>query len=307
MKAVIGILPAGDGWWFELKWDGVRLGARIHDGEVQLRSISGRTVTSTYPELAALGPAVGIDAELDGEAVVFDNGRPSFGRLQHRMHVVAPSGPLVAEYPVVYVVFDLLALDGRSLVELPYVERRRLLTELIDDGPNWRVPPAVDGDGRPLLDLADQRGLEGIVAKRGDAPYVPGTRSPHWIKVKVRRRQEFVVVGWLGGQGNLEGQIGSVLLAVNDDDGELVYCGAAGSGLSEQDRRLLGPSLVELDHCPLAFVPLLDRPPHWVVPSVVVDVEYGSWPDGGVLRHPVVLGIRSDRVPSDVVRELPPD
>ena len=305
MKAVLGELPSGEGWGFELKWDGMRLAAACTPGQpVELRSLSGRDVTSSFPELAALPDALAIDAVLDGEAVVFDGDRPSFGRLQQRMHVEAPTQQLVTSHPVVYVVFDLVALDGHSLVGLPLRDRRRLLADVVDDGPSWRVSPMAD-HGEALLALAEERHLEGVVAKRLDSLYEAGGRSRSWVKVKLRRRQEFVVVGWLAGQGVLAGAIGSLLLAVWDDD-RLVYAGAVGSGIGEADRVALSATMVPADRPALAVVPSLDRDPHWIEPDVVVEVAYGSWPADASLRHPVYAGLRTDRDPIDVVRELPP-
>jgi bifunctional non-homologous end joining protein LigD len=305
MKAVLGQLPSGDGWAFELKWDGMRIQARCTPATLSLRSIKGREVTSSFPELAPLPSQLGISAVLDGEVVVFDGDRPSFGRLQHRMHVGDPSPTLVAGHPAVYLVFDLLELDGRSLIDLPYRNRRAVLADLLDDGPSWRVPPSVDGDGQPLLELATARGLEGIVAKKLTSRYLPGTRSPDWVKVKIRTRQEFVVAGWLPGQGRLEGEIGSLLLAVWDG-GVLRFAGAVGSGLGQRERAQIEPLLVALSTCPFDQVPPLDRPPRWVEPAVVVEVEYSWWPADGLLRHPVYAGILPDHDPAEVVRELPP-
>jgi bifunctional non-homologous end joining protein LigD len=310
MKAVLGELPTGPEWAYELKWDGMRLVAACDVGtgrpsRLTLRSARGNDVTTTFPELADLPAAVGISAVLDGEAVVFDGDGPSFSRLQNRMHVVQPSPQLVADHPVVYVLFDLLELDGRSLVELPYTTRRRLLRDLVDDGPRWRVPPHVDGDGGALLRLARQRGLEGIVAKRLDSPYHPGGRSRDWVKVKVRLRQELVVGGWLPGQGALAGKIGSLLVGFRDGD-RLRFAGAVGSGLDDRYRRLLAGRLHARPNCPFDEVPVLLKPPSWVEPEVVVEVDYGSWPIDGLIRHPVLAGLRLDKDPADVVRELPP-
>lgn len=321
MKATIGTLPTGDEWAFELKWDGMRIEAlcrpentsrpetqgRVGDGHdaLVLRSLSGRDVTSSYPELLPLPAALATSAVLDGEVVVFDGDRPSFGRLQHRMHVERPTQPLVTEHPVVYVVFDLLELDGRSLLDLPLRSRRDVLTQLLDDGPSWRVPPIVEGDGEALLTLADKRGLEGVVAKRLSSRYEPGARSSAWRKVKIRRRQEFVVVGWLPGQGRLSGEIGSLLLAVNDG-AHLVFVGAVGSGIGDRDRAQLAERLVPTGACPFDDTPALDRPPIWTEPTVVAEVDYGSWPADALLRHPVYAGLRIDRDPTDIVRELPP-
>lgn len=306
MKAVLADrLPTGPEWGFELKWDGMRILLRCGaDGAIDLRSRSGRDVTGSYPELAPIGAALATGAVLDGEVVVFDGDRPSFGRLQHRMHVERPSPQLVAEQPVVFLAFDLLELAGRPLVDLPLSDRRRVLEDLWADGPSWRLPPVVTGDGSALLRLADERDLEGVVAKRLASPYEPGSRSPDWIKVKVRRRQELVVVGWLGGQGRLAGEIGSLLVA-HWEDGVLRFAGAVGSGIAARDRAQLGPLLVPASRSPLEVVPPLDRPPHWVEPAVVVEVEYGSWPAGSLLRHPVYAGLRGDVDPSTVIREIP--
>lgn len=310
MKAILGDLPTGDNWAFELKWDGVRLQAACNlepaaSKPLTLRSISGREVTSTYPELEGLPEAVGLSAVLDGEAVVFDGDRPSFGRLQHRMHVGDPSRALVTEHPALFMVFDLLVLDGRALLELDYSTRRRLLADIVDDGPSWRLPPEVRGDGQPLLELARARGLEGVVAKKLTSTYRPGARTKEWIKVKLRKQQEFVVGGWLPGQGALDGVIGSLLIGVWAD-GALRFVGAVGSGLADRDRAQLAPLLNRSENCPFAEQPRLDRSPVWVEPTQVIEVGYGSWPEEGNVRHPVYLGLRADHRPEDVVRELPP-
>ena len=316
MKATAGPLPKGDDWAYELKWDGVRIQAtttsptrmpaRTDEKQLTLtlRSLSGRDVTDTYPELATLRSAVSTSAILDGEVVAFDDDRPSFARLQHRMHVDRPTPSLVQSHPVFFVVFDLLELDGNSLLALPYATRRRLLRELLDDGPNWLVPPESTGDGQTLVDLAADRGLEGVVAKRLTSTYTPGARSRDWVKVKVRRQQEFVVCGTLPGQGMLAGTIGSLVLGVWDS-GRLLFCGSVGSGLTDADRKRLDETLTPRETCPFPTEPALDRVAAWVEPNLVVEVGYGDWPEAGSLRHPVFLGIRADHRSTDVVRELP--
>ena len=304
MKATVGELPSGEEWAFELKWDGMRIEAICPPNDLLLRSLSGRDVTSSYPELNSLPEALGTSAVFDGEVVVFEDDRPSFGRLQHRIHVETPSQRLVSDHPVVYIVFDLLELDGQSLLTLPYRDRRTILSDFLDDGPSWRVPPIVEGDGSSLLALAEDRGLEGVVAKRLSSLYQPGTRTPHWLKVKVRLRQEFVVVGWLPGQGTLDGQIGSLLLAVWDD-GRLRFAGAVGSGLGDRDRAHLTPLLIEAP-CPFDDPPRLAKPPTWTQPTIVAEIEYGSWPADSLLRHPVYAGLLPDHDPSQVVRESAP-
>ena len=301
--------PTDKGWAAEIKWDGMRIQAVIErtggpDGgpSMTLRSSNGRDVTGSFPELAGLAAALEADAVLDGEVVVFDGDRPSFGRLQQRIHIDRPHPSLVESHPVIYIVFDLLTLDGHPVIGLPYRTRRRLLNDLLPDGATWRTPPFLDDDAETLLELAEQRDLEGIVVKRLDSVYEPGVRSSAWRKIKIRRRQEFVVGGWLEGQRSLENQLGSLMVGVWDD-GRLVMAGRVGSGLTEVERVRLEKLLVVTDEPPFAEVPPLDKRPVWVEPTVVVEVEYGEWPSDGQLRHPVYRGLRIDRDPADVRRE----
>ncbi len=314
MKAVPGHIPPGNDWLAELKWDGMRMQASIdsassNDRRVTLWSGSGRNVTSHFPELAGLSDAVDLDAVFDGEAAVFDGTRPSFQRLQHRIHVSNPTNVLLTDQPVVYLAFDLLALDGQDLFDVPLVDRRRLLHQVLDDGASWRVPQH-SGDPEQLFALAREHELEGIICKRPQSKYRPGRRSPDWIKVKLRKRQEFVVGGWLDGTGSLTGTIGSLLVGVHDGSPEapgtdLLFAGAVGSGLRDDTRNQLASLFTATDTCPFTHVPKLDKTPHWVDPVAVVEVEYSLWEDDAQLWHPSFRGIRVDREPHDVVRETP--
>jgi len=304
MKATAGELPAGDGWVYEVKWDGMRAIVEVDDGHVRLQSANGRDVTVSFPELASLGPALGVgSAVLDGEIVAFDEqGRPSFSRLQQRMHVTdrRAAAARAEAAPCTLALFDLLALDGRSLVGLPWAERRRLLEELVEPGPHWQVPTVHD-DGRALFDAATANDLEGIVAKRVDSIYRPGGRSREWVKVKVRRRQEFVVGGWAPGKGNRGGGIGGLLVGYHDEPGSppLRYAGRVGSGLAQAELRELEDRFADMvvPECPF------DPPPPrthavdavWVRPELVVEVEYAEWTGDGRLRHPTYAGRRIDK------------
>jgi bifunctional non-homologous end joining protein LigD len=304
MKATAGELPEGDGWVYEVKWDGMRAVVSVEDGHVRLQSANGKDATVSFPELDELGHSLGVgSAVLDGEIVAFDDaGRPSFSRLQQRMHVgdrraAAARAEVV---PCTLALFDLLALDGRSLIGLPWSERRRLLEDLVEPGPHWQVP-AVHHDGRSLLDAATANELEGIVAKRVDSIYRPGGRTREWVKVKVRRRQEFVVGGWAPGKGNRGGRIGGLLVGYHDEPGSppLRYAGRVGSGIGEAELRTLEARFAELvvEACPF------DPPPPrahavdavWVRPELVVEVEYAEWTTDGRLRHPTYAGRRSDK------------
>ena len=305
MKGVIGGPQDEHGWSVELKWDGIRAQVLTDGDATELRSSTGRDITGQFPELSTLGTHIGAPAVVDGEIVVFEGDRPSFQRVLQRLNVDRPNPALLAASPAVFIAFDLLHLDGNSTLDLPYRTRRRLLGQLVDDGPSWRVPPIGQDDSAELLALARARDLEGIVMKRLDSTYQPGARSHDWRKIKVRPKQEFVVGGWLTGQGALENRIGSLVLGVWEGD-DLVVAGLAGSGLTDGERDRLAGRLAERAVPPFAAVPPLDRRATWVEPDTVVEIEFGDWPAGGMLRHPVYLGIRSDVDPKDVVREVPP-
>jgi bifunctional non-homologous end joining protein LigD len=312
MKATSGSLPAGDGWVYEVKWDGMRVLTEVTPDGVRAWSANGRDAATSFPELAALAPALApLDALLDGEVVALDAaGRPSFERLQRRMHVssAAEAGRRAAETPVAYVVFDLLRLGGHDLTGRPWRERRRLLDQIADD-----LPPGVDvagvyDDGPDLLAAADQRGLEGVVAKRVDSTYVPGGRNRSWIKVKVRQHDELVVGGWSGGAGNREGRLGSLLVGFHQEpgDGVLRYAGRVGSGFTSAELDRVAARLAPLADGACPFdpppPPLHRRGAHWVRPEVVVEIAYGEWTSEGRLRHPVYLGERTDVDAAAVVR-----
>jgi bifunctional non-homologous end joining protein LigD len=252
---------------------------------------------------------------LDGEVIAVDaKGRPDFGLLQHRMHIAnaAEARRRAADAPVSIMLFDLLCLDGNEAYPLPWTDRRRLLEELVDPGPRWQVSPVHD-DGVVLLDAATAQGLEGVMAKRADSPYLPGRRSPAWRKVKVRRRQEFVVGGWWPGEGNRSGRLGSLLVGVRDpgdEGGPLRYSGKVGTGFTAatltEYEALLAP--LEIPDPPFDPPPprTVTRAAHWVRPEVVVEVEFAEWTSEGILRHPSHLGRRVDKNPADVVREESP-
>lgn len=306
MKATAGPLPTGEAWCYELKWDGMRLLVGVADGELRLTSANGRDVTTAYPELAGLAGALGVDsATLDGEVVAFDDaGRPDFGRLQRRMHVSDPrrAGELAAEIPTVLCLFDLLALDGHDTTGLPLTERRRLLDALVEPGPHWQVPAAHD-DGEALLAAAEDVGLEGVIAKRRDAPYRPGTRTRDWVKVKLRRRQEFVVGGWGAGEGGRHGRIGGLLVGYHDGPGgPLRFAGRVGSGLTDEEIARLAGLFEPVEVCPFDPEPTGPnlRAVTWVAPTIVVEIAYAEWTDDGRLRHPTYAGRRGDVDPGEV-------
>lgn len=305
-------LPVGPGWAFELKWDGIRALGLVDDGAVRLWTRNGNEVTGRYPELDALAGGLGVHrALLDGEIVTFDDrGRPSFERLQRRMHVADPGEirRLSAEVPVVYIVFDVLWADGHMVTGLPYAERRRLLRALVPDGETWRVPPNEEGDGSAMLAVSRQFELEGVVAKRLDSLYEVGRRSSSWRKVKLQLQQELVVGGWLTGKGSRETTFGALLLGYYDEEGSLQYAGRVGTGFTEQTLATIQAELARRSRETSPFAgPIEDRASertaHWVEPELVAQVRLTEWTASGRIRHPVFLGLRNDKDAKDVTRE----
>jgi len=313
MKAVAGELPDDDdeSWAYEIKWDGMRVLSFVAaDGAVQLRSSTGKDATDRFPELHGLGAELGGHAALfDGEVVAFDEReRPSFGRLQHRIHLASPAdvARVAVDVPIAYIVFDLLRLDDHDVCPLPYFDRRRLLVDLLPTGGCWQVPAHHIGGGHPLLDAARVRGLEGVMAKRIDSIYLPGKRSPAWRKIKARARQELVIGGWQPGEQGRAGTIGSLLVGVYEGD-RLVFSGKVGTGFTMRELARLQSLLEPLAIDKSPFDPPPPRPvarlARYVRPQLVAEVEFAEWTDDGVLRHPAYLGLRDDKEPTDVVRE----
>jgi bifunctional non-homologous end joining protein LigD len=312
MLATSGDLPADeDRWAFEVKWDGVRALAYLKDGQLTLESRNLTDITARYPELSGMGLGIGQPHAviLDGEIVAFDEaGRPSFQQLQSRMHLTGKEEirRRRAEVPVAYLLFDVLWLDGKSLIERPYIDRRELLAELIEPTTSpWQVAPSHAGEGTALAHATREQGLEGVVAKRLDSPYEPGRRSRWWIKVKNFLRQEFVVGGWVPGQGGRAGQIGALMLGYYDDSGVLHYAGKVGTGFTHQELARLARLLTPLGHPdnPFAETPPDWRIAHYTEPRLVAEVSYGHWTAAGQVRHSSYHGLRDDMPPDQVRRE----
>ena len=297
-------------WAYETKWDGVRAVVYIDGGRVRVLSRNDRDVSVSYPELRELGESLGSTAAvLDGEIVAFDEGgAPSFARLQKRMHVskAADARRLANSDPAVLVIFDLLHLDGRSTLTLPYTQRRELLEGLRLAGPSWQTPAYFRGGGAELLAASKELGLEGVVAKRLTSVYQPGKRSSDWRKVKNVRTQEVVIVGWTNGKGRRDGTIGALLMAIPDEGG-LRYVGNVGTGFSDRLLADLHGSLVRAERrtSPLSE-PLStaeSRDAHFVTPRLVGEVSFGEWTPDRRLRHPVWRGLRPDKNVADVAME----
>ncbi len=314
MLARAGALPRDDDRWaYEIKWDGVRAIVHSEPGRLRLYSRNLNEISARYPELSRLNRALSHHrAILDGEVVALDaDGRPSFGALQRRMHLGSESAVrrLARDAPVTLVIFDLLWLDGHSLMDCPYRQRRAMLSELGLDGDRWRTPEHVVGRGADVLAASGAQSLEGIVAKRLDSTYEPGRRSAAWIKVKNVGRQEVVIGGWMPGAGRRRERIGALLVGVRDEEG-LRYVGRVGTGFTddELDRLtgLLAP--LETDRSPfdLAGDPAPPRAAIFVAPRLVAEVEFVEWTQAGQLRAPAYKGLRDDKSPALVIREDTP-
>ncbi|HET7646056.1 MAG TPA: DNA ligase D [Candidatus Limnocylindria bacterium] len=309
MRATLASEPFDDpDWLFEVKWDGYRVQAVVRDGEARLWTRNRQDAAAYFPDLA--GPAPWIDAReaiVDGEVVALDEeGRPRFSLLQDRTGVrsgrSAGSRRRGTPAPIVFQAFDLLHLDGRSLLGVPLEDRKRLLRSRLREHPLVRYAGHVEADGRAFFEAARQQELEGIVAKLRRAPYEPGVRSRSWLKLKARREQEAVVVGWLAGQGS-HADLGSLILAVRSGD-RWLHAGQVGSGLDARTRRELRERLDALARrdSPLDPVPRL-KGAHWVEPRIVVRVEFAEWTGDDLLRQAAYKGVELGRDPREVRRE----
>lgn len=297
MLATLGELPADErGWAYEIKWDGVRALVQYEPGRLRIVSRNLNDVTAQYPEVGRLGRQLGArEVLLDGEIVAFDEeGHPSFERLQRRMHLTSDRQVRERQRstPVVYMAFDLLHADGRSLLDLPYAERRERLEELGLKGPAWDTPSSHEGDGQAFLAATRDRGLEGIVAKRVDSPYRPGRRSAAWVKVKNLQRAELVIGGWMPGEGRRRARIGALLVGWWNGEGGLEYAGRVGTGFTEKelDRLLAELRPTQRDANPFARGRGA-RGAAWVEPALVCQVEFREWTRDGVLRAPSYRGL----------------
>ncbi|MGH2445806.1 MAG: DNA ligase D [Candidatus Limnocylindria bacterium] len=309
MGATLATKPFSDpDWLFEIKWDGYRVQAVVRDGRAKVWTRNQQDAGTYFPALA--GPAPWIDARdaiVDGEVVAIDEeGRPRFSLLQDRTGIHtgrrAGSGKPGTPAPILYQVFDLLHLEGRSLLAVPLEERKRLLRTRLRPHPLVRYAGHVDTDGEAFFEAARGRELEGIVAKLRRSPYEPGRRSRSWLKVKVRPEQEVVVVGWLDGQGSHR-DLGSLIVAVRSGD-RWAHAGQVGSGIDTRMRRELRARLDEIVRAdpPVEPAPKL-KGAHWVEPRIVVRVEFADWTADDLLRQAAFKGLEEGRDPRAVRRE----
>jgi DNA ligase D-like protein (predicted ligase)/DNA ligase D-like protein (predicted polymerase)/DNA ligase D-like protein (predicted 3'-phosphoesterase) len=284
-------------WAFEGKWDGYRLLVDADHGEVRLRSRSGRDLTDEFPQLGSLADDLADHhVVLDGEVVALDaSGVPSFSEMQNRARATR----------IEFWAFDLLHLDGRSLLRARYRDRRQLL-ETLAASSGLKVPDLLPGDGDEALEYSRKHRWEGVIAKKRDSTYQPGRRSASWVKDKYWNTQEVVIGGWRAGEGGRTSGIGSLLMGIPVDGG-LHFAGRVGTGFTERDLANLKKTLAPLhtDESPFD-APLLTRDATgvtFVKPTLVGEVRYSEWTSDNRLRQPSWRGLRPDKDPSQVTRE----
>jgi bifunctional non-homologous end joining protein LigD len=295
----------GDDWVLERKFDGERCVARKAGSEVRLESRTGKDLTGTYPEVsAAVSAQRSRDLLLDGEVVAYEGDQTSFARLQQRLGLTRPSSEQVARFPVVYCVFDLLAVDGEDLTDRPFVERRSRLTRTIRSSSAVQHTEAWSDDSERRFAEACRSGWEGLIAKRADAPYVAG-RSKDWLKLKCVWEQEFVIGGYTEPTGSRT-DFGALLVGYYEQD-SLRYAGKVGTGYTKATLHDLGARLRKLETAQPAFVDArpIPRGVHWTRPDLVAQIGFAEWTSDARLRQPRFLGLRDDKSPAEVVRERP--
>lgn len=308
MLATLHGAPFDDpAWIFEVKWDGFRVEAVVDGDTVRLWTRGEQDAAARYFG-PFLDPPTWIGAHsavVDGEVIALDDhGEPDFALLQAR---IKGRGVASVPTPFVYEVFDLLQLDGRSLLDEPLVERRRLLANVLRGDPRVRLSEHVEGSGVAFFEAARVRGLEGVMAKDGRSAYVPGQRSDRWLKVKIRPEQELVVGGWVPGTGKAI-ELGALLVGVHEE-GVLRYAGKIGAGFTDTNRAELLGAVAAL----AADGPPFDPPPpraaarnaRWLRPELVIRAEFAGWTGDGLVRQASYKGIEPEKAATKVVRERP--
>src|SRR5215470_136650 len=298
-------------WMFERKLDGERVIGFRHDSDVTLRSRTGHALDATYPELVdAIGGQSVSDFVIDGEVVAFEGTRTSFERLQKRIGLTNPREVAASKVAIYYYVFDLLRLDGKDVTGLPLRDRKRLLRDAIEFHDPLRFTTHRNTNGETYLSEACSKGWEGLIAKRAEGRYVHG-RSRDWLKFKCVAEQEFVVGGFTDPAGSRRG-FGALLVGYytgpdSSGNASLRYAGKVGTGYNEKTLADLRARMDELlrDTQPFTGAPVRERGAHWIEPEIVAQIGFTEWTRDGKLRHPRYLGLRRDKDPHDVVREVP--
>jgi bifunctional non-homologous end joining protein LigD len=304
MQAVSAEAPfSSDEYFFEVKWDGLRCLLFVGwDAQVHLQDRALRDITAQLPELHGIGRQVPPGSVLDGELVATDEqGRPDGHILRQRLQ----GGPELADTaPLAYLAFDALHVSGRPQARQPLHRRRARLQRAVTPGGHLFVPYHIDGEGVELYEACLERGLEGVMAKHKDSTYVPGQRSPFWLKVKAVKSDDFVVIGATEGR---PGERFGALLVGYHELGRLLPCGSVGGGYDEEMAERIADRLGELrvDESPMQPPPVVTSAVRWCRPELVISVRYSEWAPDGTLRFPIFNGIRPEVDPSECVRHRP--
>ncbi|RZJ03771.1 MAG: hypothetical protein EOO54_25645, partial [Haliea sp.] len=318
LATLVESAPTEGDWLYELKFDGYRLVARLDGGKVSCFTRNGHDWTDKMPQLAAsLATLDAGQTWLDGEIIVPDaDGLPDFQALQNafegRGRRVKAGSPPASPHAaaIIYYVFDMPFYAGHDLRDVPLIERRALLQQLMQQNqlPNLRFSDAFDAPSRDLVNSACKLGFEGLIGKRADAPY-QSRRSPHWIKLKCGQRQEFVICGFTDPKGSRSG-LGALLLGIHDARGKLQYAGNVGSGFNERVLTELRAALdaLEVDERPFEGTESIPGRPHWVRPTLLAEISFAEWTNTNRVRHAVFRGLRTDKPPKAITREkaVPP-
>jgi DNA ligase D-like protein (predicted ligase) len=301
MQAVSAEAPFSSAeYLFEVKWDGLRCLLFVDsNSRVRLQDRALTDITARLPELAGIGRQVTPGAILDGELVATDEeGRPDCPALRRRLQGGVELAPTT---PLAYLAFDLLYLNGRPLTRQPLHRRRARLLRAVTPGGHLFVPYHIDGEGVELFEACLERGLEGVMAKHCDSTYVPGQRSPFWLKVKAVKSDDFVVIGSTAGR-----PFGALLVGYHEH-GRLLPCGAVTGGFDDDVAAAIAGRLAELraDECPLQPPPVMLSPVRWYRPELVISIRYSEWAPDGTLRFPIFNGVRPEVHPAECLRHRP--
>lgn len=292
------------GWVFEPKFDGIRAIAYVSGANVKILSRRGLDLTSRYPELVESLQQSSNDLVLDGEIVAFDEkGRSSFQLLQQasglrgRGHLDRSK----QNVPIRFYVFDILSVDGKKTIAKPLTERKELLKKFLVESGDVRRVDDLGEDGNRAFLACLENGLEGVIAKKVDSPYLPGKRVPTWLKLKATKTSEFLVCGYTEGKGSRENSFGALVLGILNADDQLVYAGSVGTGFNDSTREKLFKVMQPLKttKCPFSVRPMAKAIASWLKPEMVVEIKYAEWTMDKKLRMPVFLQVRTDKKPSE--------
>ena len=304
-------------WVFEVKWDGIRSIFYLHKTKdiLKLQSRNGIDITHRYPEIIeALKLVVKCNesAVLDGEIVVLNKeGHPDFGSHKERMSInsIRDINKLSKDLPATYYLFDILYLDGEDLRKQIYIDRRKILDEVIHQSNDEnsskkriRISEYIEEQGIGVFDRVKKMGLEGIIAKNKFSKYFQGSRSRDWLKIKNTKTQDCIVIGYTTGEGNREKYFGSLILAVYDQ-GRLRFAGHTGSGFntSQLGRVYNTIKRMRIDKPPIAQIPYTNGKPTWIKPQLVAEIKFDNWTNEKILRAPIFQRFREDKSPEECI------